>query len=424
MARILVSDDDPHVLRLVSLCLEHAGHDVVLTQDPCEVTALARGSAFDAIILDVMMTPLSGFDVLGELRRDPATAAVPILFLSGRAEGSDRARGLREGADDYLTKPFEPEELELRVERLVAWRGRAGTPAAVARPEAGPPARYLGRYEVREVIGQGTMGTVYRGWDPRLRRAVALKTIRLDSIATESRRREMLERLHNEAVTVALFNHPHIVAVYDMGDAESSAFIAMELVEGLSLARLLGRTGRLPAAQLIPLALAVARALAAAHERHVIHRDVKPGNVLLGRDGAIKVTDFGVAYIFSRISDESQQLYGTPGYVPPEALRQEPYTEAGDLFGLGVMLYEAASGVHPMAGANLRETIDRTLAGEVEPLAERQEGLPAELADLAMALLAAAPSRRPAAADVVEILGELAARDQLQWSAARLPEDP
>jgi serine/threonine-protein kinase len=421
LARILVSDDDPHVLRLISLCLEEAGHDVVLTQDSGEVAALARGSAFDAIILDVMMTPLSGFEVLGELRRDAATAAIPVLFLSGRAEASDRTRGLREGADDYLTKPFEPEELELRVERLVAWRGRGGSTASQL--QAASRAPYLGRYEVRDVIGQGTMGTVYRGWDPRLRRAVALKTIRLDSITTESRRREMLDRLHNEAVTVALFNHPHIVAVYDMGDAESSAFIAMELVEGVSLARFIARTGRLPAARLIPLALAVARALAAAHERQVIHRDVKPGNVLLGRDGAVKVTDFGVAFIFSQVSDESQQLYGTPGYVPPEALRQQPYTQAGDLYGLGVMLYEAAAGAHPMAGANLRETIERTLAGDVTPLAERQKGLPAELADLVMALLATEPGRRPDAAAVVELLAELTARDQLQWSAAALPED-
>lgn len=422
LARILVSDDDPHVLRLVSLCLERAGHDVVSTLDPCEVTALARESSFDAIILDVVMKPLTGFELLGELRRDPATAAIPILFLSGRAEGSDRVRGLREGADDYLVKPFEPEELELRIERLVARGARGATPAPPAAAE--PGTRHLGRYEVRGVIGQGTMGTVYRGWDPRLRRAVALKTIRLDSIATESRRREMLERLHNEAVTVALFNHPHIVAVYDMGDAENTAFIAMELVEGSSLARHLKRAGRLAPAQLIPLALAVARALAAAHGRNVIHRDVKPGNVLLGRNGAIKVTDFGVAYLFSRVSDEALQLYGTPGYVPPEAFKQEPYTQAGDLFSLGVMLYEAASGEHPLVGANLRETIDRTLAGAVAPLAERREGLPVELAELVMALLVAEPERRPAAGAVVDVLAELARRDELRWSAPEMPDEP
>ena len=406
------------------MSLEHAGHDVVLTRDPREVDPLARESRFDAVILDVM-APLSGFDVLSELRGDAATAALPVLMLSGRGEGPDRVRGLREGADDYLVKPFDPEELALRVERLIAWRSPSAKvpPAQQEAPHADPSSRYMGRYEVQGVIGEGTMGTVYRGWDPRLRRAGALKTIRFDSIAVESQRREMRARLRHEAVTVALFNHPNIVAVYDMGDTADSAFIAMELVDGVSLARYLDKVGAVAAPRLIPLALGVARALATAHRREVIHRDVKPGNVLLGRDGAVKVTDFGVAYIFSRVSDEPM-LSGTPGYVPPEALREGPYTEAGDLYGLGAMLYEAAAGVHPLAGSSLRQTIDRTLAGNVMPLAERQDDLPPDFAHLVMALLAPQPDRRPTAAAVVELLEQAVAEGDLEWRADDLPGDP
>ncbi len=423
MARILVNDDDPLILRLVSLCLEQAGHDVVITRDPTEVADLAHESKFDAIVLDVMMVPMSGFDVLSELRGEPSTAGIPILFLSGRADSSDRVRGLREGADDYLAKPFEPEELTLRVDRLIAWGARRSAAPAAPLSADGSDAKRMGRYEVEGVIGQGTMGTVYRGWDPRLRRSVALKTIRLDSIIAESQRTEMLERLQNEAVTVAQFNHPNIVSVYDMGDAEGTAFIAMEFVDGISLATYLARVGVVAPAQLIPLALGVARGLEAAHERNVIHRDVKPGNVLLGRDGGIKVTDFGVAYIFSRVSEEASQLYGTPGYVPPEALKQQPYTQAGDLFGLGAILYQGAAAVHPLAGSNLREIIDNTLAGDIVPLAEEQPDVPADFAELVMGLLDPEPDRRPSAAVVVEQLEKVAVEDNLQWSAADLPSD-
>ena len=427
MAKILVSDDDPQILRLVSLCLEDAGHDVVSTDDPREVAALARRSAgdgmpFDVIVLDVMMTPLSGFEVMGELRRETLTEATPILLLSGRSGGSDRVRGLKEGADDYLTKPFEPEELELRVSRLVAWGERRGDAERrrLANGEANEM-RNLGRYEVRGVLGQGTMGTVYRGWDPRLKRAVALKTIRLDSVVTEDQRHVMLDRLQNEAVTVARFNHPNIVAIYDMGDSADTAFIAMELVDGVSLSRYLREVGPLELGRLAILALAVARALGAAHERQVIHRDVKPGNVLLGRDGAIKVTDFGVADIFSRVSTEPLMIYGTPGYVPPEALRQEIYTQAGDFFGFGVILYEAASGIHPLAGENLHEILDKTLACSPQHLAERCPDLPGETCDLVMRLLATVPGERPSGGEVIGFFEELARSTGAAWSTDDLP---
>lgn len=401
MAKLLVSDDDPQVLDLVTLVLEDAGHTVVATGDASAVQSLARGSGFDAIILDVNM-PKSGFEILGELREDPSTSAMPILFLSGLVGREHRARGLVEGADDYMVKPFEPAELVLRVERLIHRTGR------------------FGRYQKIDVIGQGSMGTVYRGLDPRLERPVALKTIRLETMTTEDRRRELLERLRNEAVTIARLNHPNIIVVYDMGDVERSAFIAMELVEGLSLRDYLRRKGPVPAQRLIPLAAAVASGLALAHERGVIHGDVKPGNVLLGRDGAIKVSDFGLSFVVSAI--HVGEVSGTPGYVPPEVMSSKPYTEAGDLFGLGATLYESLTGIHPLVGTNLPETISKTLRGAVRPLGDYVPGLPDELEEMVMTMLATDPDKRPTAADLAERLARQAAEQGLKWSADILPE--
>ncbi len=415
MAKLLVSDDDAQILELVSLILRSSGHQVVATGDPRQVHPLAAASRPDAIILDVLM-PVSGFEILSELRGDPRTAGVPILFLSGLSEGSDRVRGLREGADDYLVKPFEPAELVLRVERLIAWRA---APPREPEPLDGEPR--FGRYQVVDVLGEGSMGTVFRGRDPRLEREVALKTIRLDAATSESRRRELLELLRHEAVTIARLSHPNIVAVYDMGDTRDSAFVAMELVDGVSLGEYLRMRGPLAPEELIPLGAQIAAGLALSHEREVVHRDVKPGNVLLGRDNSVKVTDFGLAYVLSSVIDDSTELSGTPGYVPPEVLNERPYTQPGDLFGLGATLYECLAGFHPLAGNSLRDTILNTVAGRIRPLEDSVPDLPPELGALIFELLATDPADRPTAAEVVERLERMAAGRDLRWQPADVP---
>jgi serine/threonine-protein kinase len=363
--------------------------------------------------------PVSGFEILGGLREDPATADIPILFLSGLGGGEDRVRGLREGADDYLVKPFEPAELVLRVEKLIGRR-----PSEVESDDGDGEGLRFGRYQALDILGQGSMGTVYRAHDPRLQRRVALKTIRLDTTSTESRRQELLQLLRHEAVTIARLSHPNVVAVYDMGETRDTAYVAMELVEGVSLSEYLSQRGPLDPDRLIPLGVYIARGLALTHDRQVIHRDVKPGNVLLGRTGEVKVSDFGLSYVVSSLFEDSTELSGTPGYVPPEVLNQKPYTEAGDLFGLGATLYEGLAGTHPLAGDTLRDTIINTLEGRIRPLSDRVEGVPEELEGLIMELLAVDPEARPAAPVVVERLEGMARSRELDWDAGDLPERP
>jgi serine/threonine protein kinase len=415
VAKLLVSDDDAQILELVSLILRTAGHEVLATGDPRQVQQLAGAHLPDAIILDVLM-PVSGFEILSELRGDPRTASIPILFLSGLSEGSDRVRGLREGADDYLVKPFEPAELVLRVERLIVWRAPPPRP-----PEVDSGKTRFGRYEAIGVLGEGSMGTVFRGRDPRLEREVALKTIRLDAATSESRRKELLALLRHEAVTIARLSHPNIVAVYDMGDAADSAFLAMELVDGVSLGEYLRRRGPLAPEDLIPLGAQIAAGLALSHEREVVHRDVKPGNVLLGRDNSVKVTDFGLAYVLSSLIDDSAELSGTPGYVPPEVLSQKPYTQPGDIFGLGTTLYECLAGFHPLAGNSLRDIILNTLAGRIRPLEDSVPDMPPELSALIFEMLSVDPLARPTAHQVAERLERMAFERELRWQAADLP---
>jgi HAMP domain-containing protein len=276
---------------------------------------------------------------------------------------------------------------------------------------------FLGRYQVLELLATGGMGSVFRGWDPKLQRPVALKTLRLGVDLPEETRRSRIEQLVREAVTAARFSHPNVVAVYDVEDAPEGAFIAMELVEGISLERLLLRRGRLAPGEVLPLGVAIARGLAAAHARDIVHRDVKPANVMLGRDGSIKVTDFGIADLVAAASQADDRVFGTPGYLPPESLRGQGQGRAGDLFALGVVLYECLSGAKPFGGLEASDVVQATLFGTVRPLKGRSSGeVPPELESIVLLLLERDPGRRPsAAAAVAEELERLAAAQGLRW---------
>ncbi len=275
---------------------------------------------------------------------------------------------------------------------------------------------FLGRYQVIELLGSGAMGSVFRGWDPRLERAVALKTVRLGDLPSSESRSKQLQTLRREAITVARLNHPNIVAVYDVEDAVEAAFIAMELVDGTSLESLFWNRGKLSAEEVIPLGAAIARGLAAAHEREILHRDVKPANLLLGRDGAIKITDFGISELASVSERGGASIFGTPGYIPPETLRGEGYGPKGDLFALGVVLYHALVGKRPFAGGTVRDVVRATLTDQPVPPSQRVQGLPEPLDALVLSLLARDTKDRPeSAAAVAATLEGLAAEMRLRW---------
>ncbi len=279
---------------------------------------------------------------------------------------------------------------------------------------------FLGRYRVVEVIGSGAMGTVFLARDPKLERDVALKTIRLDRQLDPERRQDLVHRLLKEAVTGARFSHPNIVVVYDVEDRPEAAFLAMEYVDGMSLESLLWEAGRLPFEQVVPLGSAIAEGLAAAHAHDLVHRDVKPANVLLGKDGSIKLTDFGISDLISALSETPDVVFGTPGYLPPETIRGKGYDKSGDLFSLGAVLYYCLTGSRPFDGATAKEAIRKTLAGKVRPLEELDPTVPQALSDLVMRLLAADLDQRPSDIDdVARSLREMAESHRLRWQVPK-----
>jgi serine/threonine-protein kinase len=285
---------------------------------------------------------------------------------------------------------------------------------------------FLGRYQVIEPLGTGAMGSVFRGWDPKLQRPVALKTVRLDPDADAGKRKQLMETLLREAVTLARLSHPHVVPVYDLEDSPDGAFIAMGLVDGVNLETLMWEKGRLSPARVVPLGAAIARALAAAHAHGIVHRDIKPANVLLGWDGAIQVSDFGIAELLATLSEsrEGLMIVGTPGYVPPETLERGEYSRSGDLFALGVVLYRALRGIHPFAGGTPPEIVRATMTRTVPPLARMVADLPEELDRLILSLLDKAEAARPSDAGAVAAeLERLAAARNYHWALDLTPED-
>jgi hypothetical protein len=278
---------------------------------------------------------------------------------------------------------------------------------------------FLGRYQVVEVLGGGAMGTLFRGWDPRLDRPVAIKTVRFAE--TDPAKREVLrQRLLREAVTTARFSHPNIVSVYDALDSPEGAFVVMEFIDGASLQRVLRGRSSLPADQVALLGHAVASGLAAAHAHGVVHRDVTPGNVFLGRAGAIKLGDFGIAELLALSSTRTGRVFGTPGFIPPEACLGEPFVPAGDVFSLGVVLYVCLTGTHPFLAGGVRETMMKTAAGAFAPPRSLVASLPEDLERAVLGAMSRSAADRPTAEALAASLEAYGDRAEAIWRAREI----
>lgn len=276
---------------------------------------------------------------------------------------------------------------------------------------------FVGRYQVLGLIGRGGMGMVFRGWDPKLQRNVALKAVRVKEGKSAEEKEDLVEALRNEAVTIAKFSHPNIVAVYDVESAGDAAFIAMEIVEGMSLDKYLARRKRVDWMEATVFGFAIARALAAAHEAGFLHHDIKPPNVLLGRDGSIKVTDFGIAQPLSAGPAKSDVVFGTPGYLAPEGCRGARMGPEGDLFALGVVLWEILVGVNPFRKGHVLATMRATVDELVPAPRSRVAAIDLELSNLVAELIEKDPELRLRDSEaVVKRLGDILRRSGAKWS--------
>ena len=208
----------------------------------------------------------------------------------------------------------------------------------------------LGKYQIQSVLGKGAMGVVYKAFDPHIERVVAIKTVRKDLVDPDLAA-QFMGRFKNEARAAGRLHHPNIVGVYEYGEDDAVAFIAMEYVDGTGLREYLNRKARFEFGQLIAIASQLLQALEFAHARGVVHRDIKPANLILTASGTLKVADFGIARIDTTSLTMTGMVMGTPSYMSPEQCQGRDSDHRSDLFSAGVVLYELLSGERPFRGS-------------------------------------------------------------------------
>jgi CheY-like chemotaxis protein len=490
-ARILVVDDVEENCAVLERRLHRQGYDVETAVNGRDALARLARDRFDLVLLDVMMPEMDGYEVLERLKASPEWRNIPVIMISALDDLSSVVRCIERGAEDYLTKPFDPVLLKARIgaslekkrwhDREADYRRQVATvidaagaiergtyvPGALAllgaRDDAlGRLARVFdsmaegvraresrlrdqlrelradvsiattefatlaadatedardalhagdllaGRYEVQGVIGRGGMGIVYQALDRELGEQVAVKMLRRELLSGDE---AVLERFKSEIRLARRISHHNVVRTHDLGESDGAYFVTMEFVRGLTVRELLETRGRLGVSSTLALARQLVDALTVAHTAGVIHRDVKPENVLLDGDGVLKVMDFGIARLAERSTNATQagMIVGTPAYMAPEQLVGADEIDArADLYAVGVVMYECLTGRAPFEAPSMVALIGKVLTTNARAPAEVSSDVPPAVSALVMQLLAKEAGERPASAERLrELLAEL-----------------
>ncbi len=282
--------------------------------------------------------------------------------------------------------------------------------------------KYIGkmlddRYEILETIGEGGMAIVFRALDHRLNRYVAVKIMREEMAEDEEFRRRFCAESH----AVAMLSNPNIVSVYDVSHSDEREYIVMELISGITLKQYMDKKGALDWKEVVHFTKQITRALSHAHERGIIHRDIKPQNIMLLRDGTLKVADFGIAALENEVYENNGQTIGSIHYIAPEQARGNSPDARSDIYSLGVVMYEMLSGRLPYTGDTLAEIAVKHMNANPEPLHDLFPSIPPELEAITLkAMSANLDERYQTAAEL------LAALDEFTRSAMKqeLPMEP
>jgi serine/threonine-protein kinase len=288
---------------------------------------------------------------------------------------------------------------------------------------AAPSPRRFGRYEILGQLGEGAMGVVYRARDPALGRVVALKMLSTD-LGEDA---ELVERFRREAQAIGDLKHPYIVTVYDRGEAEGHIFMVMEFLEGQDLRALIDRAGEIPLADRVRILAQIAEGLGYAHSRGVVHRDVKPANIMVTSSGQVKLLDFGLARMdAAKTLTRRGVILGTPDYMSPEQAMGKPVDRRSDVFSAGAVFYELLTGRKPFSGRTLQGVLLQIVSEDPDPILTLSPEVPGRLARLTHRTLEKDPEERYASMD--EVAAELwaihgALRRSRSRSALPPPED-
>src|SRR4051794_1853231 len=258
--------------------------------------------------------------------------------------------------------------------------------------------QFDGRYLIERKLGSGGMADVYLAEDQELGRNVALKLLN-ERHANDD---QFVERFRREAQSAAGLNHPNIVSIFDRGQAEGTYYIAMEYLEGRTLKELLVRNGPTPVPIAIDYARQILGAIAFAHRNGIVHRDIKPHNIVVRKDGRLKVTDFGIARSGASQMTEAGSIVGTAQYLSPEQARGAPVDARSDLYSLGIVLYEMLTGKVPYTGDAPVEIAMKHLTAIPDPPSKLRPDIPHDLDAVVMRALAKDPAQRYGSAEEMD----------------------
>ncbi len=289
---------------------------------------------------------------------------------------------------------------------------------------------HIGRYVILKEIGRGGQSRVYLARDPAIERTVAIKQIRAVTELPEEIRGQFVTRFLQEARVAGTLSHPNIVSIHDIGEDEAGPYIVMEFVDGETLDAVIERSDQAETSSVIPTLLQICSGLSFAHQHGVVHRDVKPANIMLNREGFVKLVDFGVARVASTHLTQTGTLLGTPSYMSPEQIQGEDIDQRSDIFSLGIVFYEVLTGRLPFAGKNPTTMIFRIVNDPHSPLGEIDPVLAGDFGPIIDRCLAKSPADRyqdcrQLAADLSRLLPpEVAAESRLDATMGKTAAIP
>jgi CheY-like chemotaxis protein len=422
--RLLLVDPDAGARNLLALRLRNEGFEVRAVGDGRTALEEARREPPALVLSEAVLPRLDGFALLDTLAREGR--AIPFVFLSSRGDALSVNKGLLLGAADYLGKPADVEVLLTKVQRLLAANLEPGEvsrlslsdfaaagaeePALLSYEQLAQGAAILGRFRLLRALGEGGMGKVFRARDERLEEDVVLKVMKPQL----SHDPAVLERFKREIRLARRITHPHVVRIFDFWEAGPLKFLTMEYLEGANLRVELTRRGAFP----LPIALRVAehllQALAAAHAVGVVHRDIKPHNVVMLPTGQVKVLDFGIAQALEGPASEPSTAGGlVPGtfeYMSPEQVTGEALDPRTDLYSAGLVLWELLAGEAAFRGTDRLAVAQMRLTRDPRPPSAVNPRVPPAVDAFVLALLAREREDRPASArDALTALAPLRA---------------
>ncbi len=430
---VFIVDDNPTNLNLLAGILRKAGYAVRMANSGRRALAAIEKARPELILLDVNMPDMSGYEVCKRLAEAGTARGVPVIFLSALNELEDKMRAFEAGGVDYVTKPFYPEEVlarvasQIKLARLRAALEERNRELAQRNDELAQAHRREDRmfsafaevlpgtvldekYRLGERIGVGGFAAVYRATDVIHGRAVAVKVLRPHEGDRSAR---LKERLELEGISTARLAHPSAVTILDAGSTpQGIAYLVMELLEGPSLATELEAHGPLPLERALAIMIPICEVLLEAHAQGILHRDVKPANIVL-HETRVKLVDFGLAKLKDARKETATtvgRLLGTPVYMAPERLLGEPHDTGADVYAVGITLFEILTGRVPFAAGEggICALVVACVNEPVPLLRTLRPDVPAELEEIVARAVRKTPLERPTLEALLFVLREAA----------------